>query len=161
MEYIQCIPDLPDLADLADFFIHDEESQDFIANFDNNNSHDPPQSYDCKTCKTKFASSETLDEHQQICKPTKPTTYSNPNPKRYQCNKCSKSYALKKTLKRHIMIKHSGVSFNCDICSKKFVSARGLNYHKVTHKKYECGLCFETFPNMLRLYQHRTSMVHK
>ena len=44
MEYIQCIPDLPDLADLADFFIHDEESQDFIANFDDNNSHDPPQS---------------------------------------------------------------------------------------------------------------------
>ena len=127
MEYIQCIPDLPDLADLADFFIHDEESQDFIANFDDNNSHDPPQSYDCKTCKTKFASSETLDEHQQICKPTKATTYSNPNPKRYQCNKCSKSYALKKTLKRHIMIKHSGVSFNCDICSKKFVSARGLS----------------------------------
>ena len=166
MEFIQCVPDLPDLADLADFFINDEESQDCIVNFDDNNGQDPPQNYECNLCESRFASSKTLDEHQQTCKPTnnRLNTNSNPNQKRYQCDKCSKSYSVKKNLKRHNMIKHTGVTFNCDVCSKKCVSARGLSYHKVTHKNYkpyECGLCFLTFPNMLRLYQHRTSMIHK
>ena len=71
----------------------------------------------------------------------------------YQCDKCELKFYRLYNLKIHKRTQHkelAGCSFQCDICSKTFISKSRLEEHMNTHtgaKPFICDKCGKGFQN--------------
>ena len=79
------------------------------------------------------------------------------NDRREVCVQCGKSF---KDLKYHVKSVHEHVSYDCDLCQKKYTTKQALNYHLRTQhgdrKKEVCDYCAVEVFNV----KHHIKMKH-
>ena len=79
------------------------------------------------------------------------------NVERYECNYCSKIFISSKNLKSHRK-GHLPPEFKCDFCPKMFTYKYGRDQHMNVHtgaKPYDCDLCHEKFTDPVTRGHHR------
>lgn len=76
----------------------------------------------CDECGTGFRSSRELTEHKHKHKGMKPNV----------CNICNKAFQYEYSLNRHLRF-HSGETYDCTECDRKFDRPHGLKIHMETH----------------------------
>ena len=71
--------------------------------------------------------------------------------------------ASKGVLNHHILVRHDGITFDCNICQRKFNRSDSLDHHiKNIHEglNYECHECDGVFTSIGSVKRH-VNMVHK
>ncbi|CAG4979629.1 unnamed protein product [Colias eurytheme] len=76
--------------------------------------------------------------------------------KKYQCEYCDKEFRSYGARYKHIKIKHFGVKDHCYLCNKKVVSLKThiLNTHDTSSLPFECNVCSRRFISPSRLKEH-------
>ena len=106
----------------------------------------------CKYCKKLFASEAEKTFHEEN---------SHPSMKCDQCEGTFKKGSI--DLRKHMKIKHLGITHNCDVCGKSFISDPVLRNHlKSVHsdKTDVCDICKNKFSSKYSLDTHK-KMVHE
>ncbi|XP_076438944.1 uncharacterized protein LOC143277880 [Babylonia areolata] len=140
------------------------------------------KTFDCSVCQKSFASQVELDEHVQghadekpfVCEVCNKGFYSsgllNKHKKQHAsskhvCNVCNETFKSGAGLKEHKKT-HAPPSrptpkeVLCELCGKKFASARAMCNHVCKEKKKQglqsrsCGTCGKTFPSRVCLQIH-------
>ena len=77
----------------------------------------------------------------------------------HSCAQCGKSFEKKFTLNSHIKNHHSGILFQCDICSTTFKRQHDLKrHHRSLHmniKPFSCNVCKKGFSRMVLIIIQR------
>ena len=98
----------------------------------------------CEHCAKQFNDTHRLKMHLQTHEE-----------KSVVCSECGAMFRKQFKLKEHIELKHTQrVNYCCDVCEKRFPTARHLSAHKVRHNSLNpftcemCGKCFKTRGDM-------------
>lgn len=104
----------------------------------------------------KFLGKRSLEEHMNFHLNIRP----------YQCEveTCKKSFIYEQSYKNHKKL-HLGKDFECNLCSKQFISSTNLKYHLTrAHqgvKKYACNQCDKSYFTLQHLKVHQLSHLEK
>ena len=102
----------------------------------------------CGVCGQTFSSRSTLSRHMQL----------HTGQFKFYCDKCKKGYPDKTHFDEH-MLKHQGLKYHFEYCSKQFTSKKGYQYHLSAHTgnyRFWCEECKKGFnkqPNYLKHIQ--------
>ncbi|XP_038211858.1 zinc finger protein OZF-like [Zerene cesonia] len=80
--------------------------------------------------------------------------------KNYQCEYCDKVFKSYGARYKHVKIKHFGVKEHCYLCNKKVVNLKShtLNMHDTSSLPFECNICSRRFISPSRLKEH--TLIH-
>ena len=92
----------------------------------------------CEHCAKQFNDTHRLNQHLQIHQE-----------KSVVCSECGAMFRKKFSLKEHMEVKHTQrVNYSCDVCEKRYPTARHLNSHKERHNSlnpHTCEMCGKGF----------------
>ncbi len=105
---------------------------------------------ECSICK-KMIESKSVKAHMQYHKKKQSTSYT--------CHFCNKHFTTAISLKRHTLIHQNEKPFSCEICEKTFRQKVALKSHERVHsgQRFECENCSKKFITKSLLNQHLKS----
>jgi hypothetical protein len=114
--------------------------------------HKNPDAFNCKECGRKYPNRNALRVHM--------TSHGNLD---FKCSQpgCEKAFSKKYKLNAHLNTSHipeSELTHHCDLCSRKFNTARRLEYHqKQMHcdRNFICDFCGRSMKTKANLEYHR------
>lgn len=120
-------------------------------------AHSLMEALKCEECDSTFNDETGLMSHM---KKHMPDRY------KYECGECERKFAVAYALAAHVDSVHKGVTYDCDVCGKKFRQRRSLNDHKVRHEPdyvppvLACNICNKKFATSSGLRGH-VEITHK
>ncbi len=77
---------------------------------------------------------------------------------KHKCEQCGMYFRDGPKLSRHIKEVHENISFECNVCGKKFTRKESMNAHRRTfHEKsedFKCHICGKLHTCMRQLRRH-------
>uniref|UniRef100_A0A3Q1CT97 C2H2-type domain-containing protein n=1 Tax=Amphiprion ocellaris TaxID=80972 RepID=A0A3Q1CT97_AMPOC len=101
----------------------------------------PKKLHSCSVCGKSYPMPSRLREHFKM----------HMREKLHHCSVCRKSFTFSSALRRHKRLHDDARPYQCAVCQKTFKQQSSLKSHQLTHSgvRYQCPLCSKSFSRAL------------